>query len=107
MWAYVANPDGHLYLALPQRAEFDRLAGKDLNHDDSFSRHISGNKIEFKAPRNPWDADAKYRAIFNNMRDVIYRTDANGILLDMSPSGSRHLGYTMEEIIGSPVYSAL
>ena len=45
----------------------------------------------------------KYRSIFENVQDVFYQTDAQGILVEISPSITRYSGFTREEILGTPV----
>ena len=45
----------------------------------------------------------KYRKIFQNVQDVFYQSDANGYLIEISPSIQRYSGYTREELIGKPV----
>jgi len=49
------------------------------------------------------DSEAKYRAVIENITDVYYRTDAQGLLGMVSPSGLSLLGYgSMDEILGLP-----
>lgn len=48
-------------------------------------------------------SEEKYRKIFNNVQDVFYQTDMNGIITEISPAIERHSGYTREELIGKPV----
>lgn len=43
------------------------------------------------------------RMILDNMQDVFYRTDMDGVLLRFSPSIEKLLGYRPEELIGKPV----
>jgi len=44
-----------------------------------------------------------YRSMFENIQDIFYRTDADGILILVTPSGARLLGYAgTEEMIGRP-----
>ena len=44
-----------------------------------------------------------YRSILENMQDVFYRTDAEGNLVMVSPSGVRLLGYaSVDEVLGRP-----
>ena len=44
-----------------------------------------------------------YRSVIDNIHDVFYRTDAQGRLTMLSPSGVRLLGYrSMEEMLGRP-----
>ncbi len=47
-----------------------------------------------------------YRSVIENIEDVFYRSDAEGKLLMVSPSGARLFGYdTVEETIGLPLDS--
>ena len=47
-------------------------------------------------------SEEKYRNIFENIQDVIFQTDPNGIFLNISPSIKDITGYTPEELIGKP-----
>ncbi|MEX0661622.1 MAG: PAS domain S-box protein [Balneolaceae bacterium] len=49
------------------------------------------------------NSEKKYRNIFDNIQDVFYRTDTQGIVTDISPSIERYSGYKQSEIIGFPV----
>jgi diguanylate cyclase (GGDEF)-like protein/PAS domain S-box-containing protein len=46
------------------------------------------------------ESEEKYRAIFENVQDVYYRTDMAGTIVEVSPAVKRHLGYAREELIG-------
>jgi PAS domain S-box-containing protein len=47
-----------------------------------------------------------YRNILENMQDVFYRTDREGNMVMISPSGAKLMGYTSEkDIIGKPITS--
>ena len=48
------------------------------------------------------DSEEKYRAIFENVQDVYYRTDMNGTIVEVSPAVKRHLGYERDELVGHP-----
>lgn len=48
------------------------------------------------------EGEAKYRRIFESIQDVLYRTDAQGIIVEVSPSVQR-FGYTREQMIGTQV----
>jgi diguanylate cyclase (GGDEF)-like protein/PAS domain S-box-containing protein len=48
------------------------------------------------------ESEAKYRHIFENMQDIFYRTDAQGIITEISPSVQRY-AYTREGLIGTQV----
>ncbi|WP_245815247.1 PAS domain S-box protein [Hymenobacter gelipurpurascens] len=47
--------------------------------------------------------EEKFRAIFESFQDVYYRTDGKGILTLVSPSVLDMLGYTPEEVTGTPI----
>lgn len=46
-------------------------------------------------------SEEKYRKIFENIQDIYYRTDGNGIITEISPSIERYDGYTRSNVIGS------
>jgi PAS domain S-box-containing protein len=48
-------------------------------------------------------SEKKYRTIFENVQDVFYQTDQQGMVVEISPSIERHSGYPRHEIIGMPV----
>jgi PAS domain S-box-containing protein len=48
-------------------------------------------------------SEKKYRTIFENVQDVFYQTDQNGVVTEISPSIEKYSGYTRENIIGKPV----
>jgi PAS domain S-box-containing protein len=49
------------------------------------------------------ESERKYRRIFQNVQDVFYMTDQNGIVTEISPSIEEYSGYKIETIIGHPV----
>lgn len=53
-----------------------------------------------KAEEDLIRSEEKYRNIFENIQDVIFQTDPNGIFLNLSPSAKNFAGYTSEELIG-------
>lgn len=48
-------------------------------------------------------SEKKYRTIFENVQDVFYQTNQEGIVTEISPSIAQHSGYNRNEIIGMPV----
>nr|WP_121271003.1 PAS domain S-box protein [Pedobacter schmidteae] len=48
-------------------------------------------------------SEKKYRTIFENVQDVFYQTDKEGIVTEISPSIAQHSGYLRTEIIGKSV----
>ncbi|UCE21937.1 MAG: PAS domain S-box protein, partial [Candidatus Aminicenantes bacterium] len=49
------------------------------------------------------ESEEKYRAIFESINDVYFRTDRHGIVTLISPSVQTQAGWAPEEIIGKPV----
>lgn len=48
-------------------------------------------------------SEKKYRTIFENVQDVFYQTDQEGMVKEISPSIEEHSGFHRKEIIGKPV----
>lgn len=48
-------------------------------------------------------SEKKYRTIFENVQDVFYQTDQNGLVIEISPSIEQYSGFSRQEIIGKPV----
>ncbi len=56
-----------------------------------------------KATASLEQSESRYRGMIQNIHDTFYRTDAQGLLIFISPSGVRLLGYdSPEEMIGRP-----
>ncbi|MBU4548396.1 MAG: PAS domain S-box protein, partial [Euryarchaeota archaeon] len=49
------------------------------------------------------ESERKYREIFENVQDVFYQADNDGLILDISPSIHRYSGYHRKELIGKKV----
>lgn len=49
------------------------------------------------------ESEDKYRAIFESLHDVYYRTDRQGLVTIISPSVRSQAGYDPEDVIGHPV----
>jgi len=47
--------------------------------------------------------ELKYKKIFENVQDVFYRTDLNGILTEISPSIKRYSKLVSSDILGQPI----
>jgi len=48
-------------------------------------------------------SEKKYRTIFENVQDVFYQTDPDGLVTEISPSIEKFSGFFRSEIIGRPV----
>jgi len=46
------------------------------------------------------ESEKKYRAIFNSLTDIYFRTDANGMIEIISPVVEKIMGYKPEDVIG-------
>ena len=49
------------------------------------------------------ESEEKYRRVFENVQELFYQVNFDGIILDVSPSVVRYSGYTREELIGKSV----
>ena len=54
------------------------------------------------------ESEEKFRSIFENMRDIYFKIDAQGQIIMINPAGVRMLGYeTAEDIIGMSAFEIL
>jgi len=59
-----------------------------------------------KAEKALRESESRYRGMIENIQDTFYRTDAQGVLIFISSSGARLLGYdSPQEMIGRPTAS--
>ncbi|HOI75682.1 MAG TPA: PAS domain S-box protein [Syntrophales bacterium] len=57
-----------------------------------------------RAERAVRESEEKFRTLVENMQDTLYRSDLDGNLVYVSPSGARLLGYdTIEELLGKNI----
>jgi PAS domain S-box-containing protein len=56
-----------------------------------------------KAEEALHESEAKYRKIFESLTDVYYRTDREGMVIEISPSVHTKAGWDPEDVIGHPV----
>lgn len=61
------------------------------------ARDITKQKMAEDALRN---SEEKYRGIFENIQDVFYRTDKDGLITEITPSIEFYSGFKKSEIIG-------
>ncbi|PWA07014.1 PAS domain S-box protein [Flavobacterium laiguense] len=67
---------------------------------------ISTNITEqIKAEEALKKSEVNYRDIFENIQDVIFQTDMNGVFYNLSPSIVELCEYKPEELIGQPTYT--
>lgn len=77
---------------LPLYDENENLIGTFGIARDITSQKIAELKLE--------ESEKKYRNIFENIQDVFYRTDKDGIVTDISPSIENYTNFKRSEIIG-------
>ncbi len=53
------------------------------------------------------ESEIRYRMLANNISDVIYTSDLNGMCTYISPSVTQQCGYPVEELLGHPIYAHL
>jgi len=84
--------------------------GKNLFENPSvagFVMNVRDVTDSRKAEEALLESEDRYRSIIENMLDVYYRTDKNGNIVMMSPSGASMLGYgSIDEMIGQNVAEA-
>jgi len=89
--------DGQIRSAL-WSAEVISLQGREVMLSLLFD--YTGRKRTEEALR---ESESRYRSVVDNIQDVFYRTDAAGLLVMVSPSGARLLGYdSTDEMLGRP-----
>ncbi|SFM29773.1 PAS domain-containing sensor histidine kinase [Methanolobus profundi] len=79
--------------------EFDTELIKLLNIiAEIFISGIERQKTEQLMTRN----EEKYRRIFEEIHDIYYESDFEGVILTISPSVLQHMGYHETELVGRP-----
>jgi PAS domain-containing protein len=93
------TPDGgKRYVSVSGLPVFDRR-GRFVGYR-GVGRHITDRKRAEQALR---ESEEKWRAVFENNPTMYFMVDGAGIVLSVNPFGAEKLGYTVEELIGSPV----
>ncbi len=64
--------------------------------------HIGEAIMRKKAEEALHASEDKYRNIFDNVQDVFYQTDLDGIVIEISPSIKHFSEFNRDEIIGKP-----
>lgn len=113
-----ANDIELLKSGISQKYESKLPANDQKEHDVVFHKSIVvdelGNKLGIvgiieditenkKNKAELIENEQKYKKIFENVQDVFYRTDLNGILTEISPSIQRYTRYVHSDIIGQPI----
>jgi PAS domain S-box-containing protein len=75
----------------------------EIGLDISFALEMIENENQRKQTAEALRiSEEKYRNIFNNVQDVFYQIDSQGIITEISPSIFKLAGYQREELIGKP-----
>jgi len=89
-----------LYVTTSSRLIRDE-AGNILGVEGTFRDITERRKAEIALA----ESEQKFRSIFENITDVYFRIDSEGIVTMVSPSVTQFSDYTVDEIIGRPVES--
>jgi PAS domain S-box-containing protein len=65
-------------------------------------RHITERKRAEEALR---ESEEQWRAVFESNPTMYFMVDAAGTILSVNPFGAEQLGYTVDELVGTPVLS--
>lgn len=66
----------------------------------TIARHVAFAVARRQAEEALAASEARYRSFYENVHDVIYRTDYHGVITDISPSLEKRFGYRREEVVG-------
>jgi PAS domain S-box-containing protein len=95
---YIHKDGSTIWTVIAVTPLFDRL-GEPLYYVSQIEDITRRKKIENDLVLS----EKKFRAIFENVQDVFYQTDPNGLLTEISPSIEKYSGYARSEMIGRPV----
>ena len=71
------------------------------DHIDGALHDITQRKL---AEESLHQSEEKYRTLFENVQDVFYQTDLNGIIKEISPSIKYFSDFEAKDLVGRPVY---
>lgn len=91
-------------LTLKDKLRLLTTASAPVIYEDQRAVLVAGMDIthRLKMEQQLRESEQHFRRLFENMQDVYYRTDADGIVQMVGPSVRNVLGYEPEEIIGRP-----
>lgn len=93
------HKDGHyIWVIIAATMLYDR-EGRPLHYVSQIEDITKRKEIEDDLVLS----EKKYRTIFENVQDVFYQTNKDGVVTDISPSIEQHSGYSRLEIIGRTV----
>jgi PAS domain S-box-containing protein len=58
-----------------------------------------------KAWETLMSSEEKFRTLFENVEDVYFQTDLEGVLYEISPSVDQYLGFSRDQLIGNPIFN--
>ncbi|MCK9150404.1 PAS domain S-box protein [Methanobacterium alcaliphilum] len=76
---------------------------KTVTSQQKLIEELTSNENLLKTQEKLKASEKKYRKIFENVQDIFYQTNNEGIITEISPSVERYSGYKVEEILGKPV----
>ncbi len=81
----------------------EALIKKTIHLNESQSQLLDMVEVNEKTREALIKSERKYRSIFENIQDIFYRTDKDGIITEISPSIYRYSGFPRDEVLGQPV----
>ena len=76
-----------------------------FNHENHDILQFSICDITFRSnsEKEILKSENKYKKIFENVQDVFYQTDINGIITEISPSIEKYSRYIHKDVVGQPI----
>ncbi len=81
----------------------EALIKKTIHLNESQNQLLDMMDVNEKTREALIKSERKYRSIFENIQDIFYRTDKDGIITEISPSIYRYSGFPRDEVLGQPV----
>lgn len=106
-WDFILKPIEDLWIlqhSIEKAFERSRLQQDNLDYKKNLEVKIAHRTQELNlAYTKLAKSEERYRSIYENLEDIYYETSLEGILLEISPSVKKVLGYNRTELIGTNI----